>query len=98
MLVTLRRDPVFALTIPSKIQLYQACSHPTVASLGGEGAHVVRTSGRALACPDEDFQTLAEAVLTHYHLPRNEREHLRASRRDSFLEHFERERLLKHLE
>jgi glycosyltransferase involved in cell wall biosynthesis len=98
MLVTLRRDPVFALTIPSKIQSYMACGRPIVASLDGEGARVVKVSGGGLACPAEDAAALAEAVLALYRLPRDEREHMGAKGRAYFLEHFERERLLDRLE
>ena len=98
MLVTLRRDPVFALTIPSKIQSYMACGRPIVASLDGEGAQVVRASSCGLACPAEDVQALAEAVLTLYRLPRADRERMGTNGRTYYLEHFDRERLLDRLE
>ena len=42
MLVSLSDDPVFALTVPAKVQAYLACGRPIVAMLGGEGARVVR--------------------------------------------------------
>lgn len=98
MLVTLRRDPVFGLTIPSKIQSYMACRRPIVASLDGEGAQVVRTSGCGLASPAENAEALAEAVLALYRLPREERERMGDRGRAFYLEHFERERLLARLE
>src|SRR5207245_301219 len=37
LLATLRREPIFAYTIPSKIQAYIACGKPVIAALEGEG-------------------------------------------------------------
>jgi len=45
MLVTLRDEPIFALTVPSKVQAYLACGKPIVASLAGEGANVIDKAG-----------------------------------------------------
>ena len=38
LLVSLKRDPVFSSTIPSKIQSYLASGRPIIAMLDGEGA------------------------------------------------------------
>jgi glycosyltransferase involved in cell wall biosynthesis len=98
MLVTLRKDPAFALTIPSKIQSYQACARPIAASLDGEGAEIVRASGCGIACSADDADGLADAVLTLSRMTREERERIGAKGRAYFLEHFERGRLLDRLE
>lgn len=37
LLVTLKKETIFALTIPSKIQSYLACAKPIIAVLDGEG-------------------------------------------------------------
>ena len=50
LLVTLRQDPIFALTIPSKIQSYLACGRPVIAALDGEGARVVDQAGAGKRC------------------------------------------------
>jgi colanic acid biosynthesis glycosyl transferase WcaI len=62
LLVTLRREPIFALTIPSKIQSYLACARPVLAALDGEGARIIRESGAGLAVPTENPAALADAV------------------------------------
>ena len=43
MLVTLRRDPIFALTIPAKVQSYLACAKPLIAALPTQKEFVVPT-------------------------------------------------------
>src|SRR5690606_32673198 len=50
LLVSLKNEPVFALTVPGKLQSYLASGLPVVAMLNGEPADVVRTSGGGLTC------------------------------------------------
>jgi glycosyltransferase involved in cell wall biosynthesis len=97
LLVTLRRDPVFALTIPGKLQSYLAFGKPVVAALDGEGARVVRESGAGIACPASDPVALAQAARDLYALPENARSALGECGRRYFAEHFEREMLIDRL-
>jgi glycosyltransferase involved in cell wall biosynthesis len=97
LLVTLRSDSLFALTIPSKLQSYLACGRPVVAALDGEGARVLQEAGAGLAGPAEDAQALANAVLQLYRMPKDEREALGARGRSYFEAEFERGILLQRL-
>lgn len=63
LLVTLKRDPIMSLTIPSKVQTYLAAGRPIIAALDGEGARIVVEAGAGIACPAEDPAALAQAVL-----------------------------------
>jgi len=63
LLVSLRDEPIFSMTIPGKLQSYLAAGKPVLAMLNGEGADIVQSSGAGLACPAGDGQALAEAVL-----------------------------------
>jgi glycosyltransferase involved in cell wall biosynthesis len=74
MLVTLKRDPAFALTVPGKIQSYMACGKPIVAALDGEGGRLIKESGTGLSSPAEEPAALAESILTLYRMPKTERE------------------------
>jgi colanic acid biosynthesis glycosyl transferase WcaI len=98
LLVTLRKDPIFALTIPSKVQSYLACAKPIVAALDGEGARVVEESGAGRSAPAGDASALAEAVLEIYRLPEQERCAIGQRGRQYYEAHFDRERLLESLE
>lgn len=64
LLVSLRRDPIFALTIPGKLQSYLAAGLPVLAMLDGEGGEVVRASGAGLATAAGDAAGLAANVRT----------------------------------
>lgn len=98
MLVTLRNEPVFALTIPSKLQSYLACGRPILAALAGEGARVVREAGAGVAVRPGDAPALAAAVLELSRMPRAEREAMGERGRRYFERHFERALLLTRLE
>lgn len=63
LLVSLKSDPLFALTIPSKVQSYLAAGVPIIGMLNGEGARVIREAGAGLTCSSGDSRGLAEAVL-----------------------------------
>jgi len=98
LLVTLKCDPIFALTIPSKVQSYLACAKPILAALNGEGARVVRESGAGLVCPAEDAKALAESVLRLSRMSPQERAAMGQKGRTYFEANFEREKLLDRLE
>ncbi|WP_035293572.1 glycosyltransferase family 4 protein [Brevundimonas bacteroides] len=62
LLVSLRAEPVFDMTVPGKVQSYLASGLPTLAMLDGEGARVVTESGGGLASPASDGGALAANV------------------------------------
>ena len=98
LLVTLRRDPIFALTIPSKAQSYLACARPILAALDGEGARVLKEAGGGIAVASGDAAALARAAVKLYEMPEAERRAMGERGRRYFEQHFERERLLGRLE
>jgi colanic acid biosynthesis glycosyl transferase WcaI len=98
LLVTLKREPIFALTIPSKVQPYLACGRPIVAALDGEGAGAIREAGAGLTCPAGDPVALAQTILAMYQLSEAERQTMGSQGRAYFEAHFESEMLLNRLE
>ncbi len=62
LLVTLRPDGVFRLTIPAKVQSYLKAGLPIIGMLDGEGARVIEEAGAGLTCPAGDAEALAAAV------------------------------------
>jgi glycosyltransferase involved in cell wall biosynthesis len=98
LLVTLRRDPIFALTIPSKIQSYLACGRPIIAGLDGEGGRIVEEAGAGLACPAGDPVALADAVARLSAMSPDNRMQMGRRGLDYFERHFQRELLLDRLE
>ncbi len=98
LLVSLKDEPIFSMTIPSKLQSYLAAGIPVVAMLNGEGSEVVRGSGAGLTCAAGDHEGLAAAVLKLSQMTEEERETmgrngLRVSARE-----FDRDTLIGRLE
>jgi len=63
LLVTLKREPIFAVTVPSKLQAYLAAGKPILAALDGDGADLVIQADAGLAVPAEDSTGLALAAM-----------------------------------
>jgi glycosyltransferase involved in cell wall biosynthesis len=97
-LVSLKREPIFALTIPAKIQSYLACGRPIVAMLEGEGARVIAEAGAGLTGPAEDPETLASNVMRLYRMSADERARLGRAGRDYYGREFAREAMVARLE
>ncbi len=97
LLVTLKKEPIFALTIPSKVQTYLACGRPVIAGLDGEGARIIDEAKAGITCSAEDPVSLAKAVITLYEAAPDKREQMGRQGRRYFEEHFEREKLLDRL-
>ena len=98
LLATLRREPIFAYTIPSKIQSYLACGRPIIAALEGEGGRIIRDARAGWVVPPENPRALADAVLAASHSPGPELAEMGERSAACFREHFEREKLLTRLE
>lgn len=89
LLVSLNDEPIFAQTIPSKLQAYMSAGRPIVASLNGEGARVVVEAGAGLICPAGDAKALADGIRRLHALPAGAREAMGAAGYQYYLEHFE---------
>jgi len=62
LLVHLKADPLFAITIPSKTQAYMAAGKPIIMAVRGDAAELVVQSEGGVVVPPEDAQALADAV------------------------------------
>ena len=82
MLVSLKDEFIFSLTIPSKVQAYMASEKPILTMLNGEGSRVVEEAGCGLTAASEDYKTLAENVKKMYEMSKSERDEMgRAGRK-----------------
>lgn len=98
MLVSLKREPVFELTVPAKLQAYLACGRPVIGALQGEGARIISEAGAGVVCSPEDAEALAQAVLRLYQMTGEERAAMGTAGRIYYEANFEREMLFDNLE
>lgn len=97
LLVSLRDEPIFAYTIPSKVQGYLAAGRPVIASLNGEGARVVTEARAGIACAAGDALALAEAVQAMARMDHSSRTEMGDNARRYALAHFSLDRLTNDL-
>lgn len=62
LLVHLRDDPLFRITIPSKTQAYMAAGKPILMAVRGDAADLVARSGGGIVCEPNDAASIAGAV------------------------------------
>lgn len=98
MLVSLKAEPIWALTIPSKVQSYMAAGRPVLGMLDGEGARVLKASGGGLASPAGDPAALAASVRRLMALQPEEREGMACAGRAYAAAFFDRNILIGELE
>jgi glycosyltransferase involved in cell wall biosynthesis len=98
LLVSLKRDPVFSMTIPGKVQSYLMAGIPLVGMLDGEGAAVIRDAHAGLTCNAGDSVGLATAVLALAAMSPQERQQLGMSGRLYAQKEFGRTQLMDRLE
>lgn len=97
LLVSLRDEDIFALTVPAKIQSYMAAGKPILASINGEGARVVQIAGAGLTCQAQNPEALAETVLKFYHLSADEKVKMGLSGKNYFAEHFQQKKVIERI-
>ena len=76
LLVHLRKDPLFAITIPSKTQAYLALGKPVLIAVEGDAADLVTKAEAGFACNPEDPKMLAQTVIRFYQMSPQQREQM----------------------
>jgi colanic acid biosynthesis glycosyl transferase WcaI len=98
LLVSLKQDPVFSLTIPGKVQSYLMTGVPILGMLDGEGAQVIADSNAGLVCAAGNSGGLASAVLEMVAMSVDQRKQLGVNGRDFAQKEFGRGLLMRQLE
>lgn len=96
--VHLKRNPVFALTIPRKAQSYMACGCPVLMAVEGVGATMIRETDTGLTCPPEDGEAMAETIQSFRSRSEAERASMRERARRIFLERYESNQIMDRFE
>jgi glycosyltransferase involved in cell wall biosynthesis len=97
LLVTLADQPIFAATVPNKVQAYLAVGRPVVGCLNGEGARLIEEAGAGLTVPAEDAAGLARAILALYRMTPQARKEMGDNGRLFYRQNFDHEQLVDRL-
>lgn len=66
----LKDEPLFRITIPSRIQAYMSVGRPVLAGVRGDAADMVIKAQAGLKCEPENPQSIAEVVEQFYAMPK----------------------------
>lgn len=98
LLVSLKKDRIFSLTIPAKVQSYLACGKPIIASIDGEGARIVQEAQCGVTAAAENAMALSKAIKDLMSLDQKTRLEMGKNARAYYDKEFDRELLLERLE
>jgi glycosyltransferase involved in cell wall biosynthesis len=72
LIVHLRDDPLFSITVPSKTQAYMAVGKPIIMAVRGDAADLVVISAGGVLAEPEQPESIAAAVLKLVSMPNDE--------------------------
>lgn len=98
MLVSLKDDKIFNLTVPAKVQAYMSASKPIVAMLNGEGAEIIEEAKCGLAVPAGNSKQLAATILQMANMPVSELEQMGKNSKDFFYANYQLSSCIDNLE
>jgi len=98
LLVTLKKNKIFSLTIPAKIQSYLACGKPVIASLDGVGAKIIIDANCGVVSPAENIFELSEKTKKLMTLDKSMHHEMGINARAYYEKEFDRTTLLEKLE
>lgn len=76
LILHLKNDALYDVTIPSKLQHYLSCGKPIVAGVRGEAAEILTQSGAAYVCAPQDPIAISQAITELAARPATERREL----------------------
>ena len=98
MLVSLKDEPIFALTVPAKVQAYMASGKIILGMLNGEGKDLINESKCGIAVSAGNYLSLAEAIIKMTKLPLEESETMKNNGLIYYNKHFSKKTLFDKLE
>lgn len=98
MLFSLKREYIFSITIPAKVQSYLACAKPIIAMIDGEAAKIVNDAEAGFICPSESPELLAKKILKLSELDKRDIARMGLNALEHYNKNFERGMMLDRFE
>lgn len=95
LLVHLRDDPLFRITIPHKTLTYLSAGKPILAAVEGDVADIVNENRAGLSCCSGNPESLAESVRQLFKMSSNDRKRLGENGRAAALSRYAKDKLVK---
>ena len=89
LLASLKKNNIYALTLPGKIQTYLASGKPIISMIDGESARIINESKSGFVVPSENTDGLLKAVKNMYKMPKDELNIMGLNGRQYYLKNFD---------
>lgn len=86
LLVHLKKDPLFEITVPSKTQAYMAMGKPVLMAVAGDAADLIQRAECGCVATSEDVESIQQAILRIYHLSASEQLQMSLNARNYYLQ------------
>ena len=86
LLVHLKKDPLFEITVPSKTQAYMAMGKPVLMAVGGDAADLIQSAECGYVAISEDVASIQTAILKIYHLSASKQLQMGLNARNYYLQ------------
>lgn len=97
LLVSLKDELIFNLTVPAKVQAYMSASKPILAMINGEGADLINEAKCGFSAPAGDYKSLAQIIIKLYDLDEEERLNMGKLGFKYYEEHFNMDNCINNL-
>ena len=98
LLVSLKNEEAFNMTIPGKIQTYLTSGIPILGMLNGEGAKTIISSKSGYVCAAGDFEGLSKIIIKMSFITKEKRKELGKNGKSFCRQQFNKERLIDKLQ
>jgi glycosyltransferase involved in cell wall biosynthesis len=98
LLVSLKNELIFNLTVPSKLQFYMAQGKPILAVLNGDGSDLVKEAQCGIAVPVNDLAALKAAIYDLYRMPKEKMLNMGLNGKRYYQKHFMKEQRMDQLD
>jgi glycosyltransferase involved in cell wall biosynthesis len=94
MLVSLKDEYIFSLTIPAKTQAYMASGKPILTMINGVGNDVVNEAKCGLTANAGDYKQLADNVLKMYNMDKSALDEMGVNAETYYRTHFDKDEII----
>lgn len=98
MLLSLKDDKIFNLTVPAKLQAYMSASKPIVAMINGEGSDIIKEAKCGLSVAAGNSKNLTEIILKMSSFNAADLKQMGDNSRDFFYENYQLSNCIDNLE
>lgn len=98
LLLTLKDEDLFRITVPAKLQSYLASGKPVLASVAGEGAEIIKNSESGIVCTPSQPRQMADCILKMSLLEKSQLNEMGQNALSYYKSQFDRDTLITQLQ